>query len=171
MTRVALLGVLLAGCGDAAILELTLELPAASARCDSAIARVDARFLAADETACPVATGEWRGDALDVAVGDTPSTLIVDVVADDDEVELPLCLRLRPCDGPGCPRHDPLVDPSLVAELARPFHRGQRTRWTLTVRDLCFPDDRGVIDACAIGGCTDEIRASYCRDDGSHLCD
>lgn len=161
---------LLAGCAEPAILEVSLALPAEAPACGASLVRVEARFLDPAEPGCPNDAVEWAGDALDVALEPAPATVIVDVVAEGDDIDRALCLRVLACDAPGCPTFDPLVDPSTVAELARPFHRGERSRWAMAVADPCALADLGVVDACAVAGCTDEVLADYCVD-GAHLCD
>lgn len=116
-------GVLVAGCADNAILELTIDLPAA--RSCAARARLEARFSSPEEGLCPEDV-DWNRDAEDFVLDATPTLTLVDVVAEGADVEADLCVRVRWC-ATDCARHDLAVDPSETVRLAQPFVRGNRT--------------------------------------------
>ena len=145
-----------AGCGQNAILALTIELP-------EGISGADARFLSdPDEFDDP----EWMlmdAEALDEVGG----VAEVDVVATGASIDAPLGMRLAICDATPCPSDAPEV--RILFE--RPFYLGQRTFHTLVVPFTPTQTEGSeMVGRCELGGCLEGETDSYCRLDGRHYC-
>lgn len=160
----------LGGCADNAILELTLELPSG----EEGFA-----FVQFDQGAT---FEEFEGStSLDGFPLDGPASVQVSVIADGDEIEAPLRVKVRFCQEPRCTFLDPAGIESddgvgeLRFELERAFYRGRFTEHTLDLRTIPergIPPTLSVVDKCEVGGCRDGTTVTNsCRADGTHFCE
>lgn len=157
----------LPGCADNAILEVVLALPAQGVECGVSEVLVEARFSPIGELACPAV--DWNRDAQTIPLEEEEaSSAFVEVIAEGDDIERPLCLRVRSCRQEACLGHDLLVHPSVTVRAERAFYRGHRTRVELAIADPCESDAYD-LGPCEIGGC-DEGGAA-CDADGRHFCE
>lgn len=147
-----LLFVLLVGCGaDGGVLELALDLPAAGSTCgaDRAAVRVVFESDVAGGGACPF-TADWAaGDCLsDLPLSTERTTERVSIVASDEELGEPLCVRVAFGEG-GC-----LVGaaPAGTANLRveRAFAEGRYTEVAIAIADPCANEDFGTREAMVI---------------------
>ncbi len=157
MRRAAALAFLLGGCTHAGILELEVELPAASG--DVRYAVVDARSLGT--------SFEDEGEVASFPLG-APAAL--SVVAGAEAQELPLEIRVRFCASAECEAEP--APPEVRVVIERAFYSGAHTFVNLRIDavpsgSLVLPQ----IDACEVRGCTPSTGASYCLADGTHICE
>lgn len=160
-------GLVLVGCADNAILEVDLELPAATAGTPPRYAFVQS--LSASTISFE---GAWAGaDAGDgFLLGAAPTTQHVSFVAEGDTIGRPLGLRVRFCADRVCGALADVDAPEARYVIARAFYRGQRTRLTLTPVPSTSPVTTE-IDRCAVRGCSNGAAATYCFADGRHFCE
>lgn len=163
-----LAAVLLAGCGQNAVLELTVDLPPRDG-VDRAYALVQVR-RAAD---API-DGDWASSARDLeAVELSASSRVRDhisVVA-DEHLDDDLALKVRFCHAPDC--GDAADDPPPVARwiVEHPFYEGRRTRATVAIPEIPPPStpSTGRVERCEVEGCLSGDPSSWCVDD-QHAC-
>ncbi len=158
----------LAGCADDGILEIELALPRAADACGATEVAVEARIP--PEGSCFFDQDWFDGDSAVLALADTGSSERVSVVASSDDVARPLCVRLRACDGAGCPPPDVTIGVRAEITIERAFYVGQYTSVALGPVDLCADSSEG-IGRCAVAGCAEGARDDYCTPDGRHLCE
>ena len=180
MSRVLLgvAAVALAACTEPnAVLELHLALPPAP-DAGTRYALVQARR--ADEVSFAVADWLDSDELPSVALSDEQQVdhVSIEAVGEDD---FDLHVRVRWCESVGC--SDPVDDPSLGLQtclrLEHPFYLGRRTEHRTEVLDIaaasmgpCTEDEVIVVERCAIRGCAGgDESPTYCRMDGSHLCE
>lgn len=163
----ALVSGLLSGCAQqTAVLELFVDLPPAPPDRGYAFAQVrrssfsfESTWLGEDPPPVALDATERTGDHLSVVV---------------DEDELDLHVRVRLCQTPGCSalEDDITAAPQACAVLEQPVYLGERTRYTLVVDDFstetCVPER---IDKCQVEGCGISDSGTFCRSDGTHLCE
>lgn len=156
-----LLALLVAGCAQDAVLELTVEIPEA-AEPGPRYAVVDAR--AGEPVGAP------PGDVVGLdrtAAGDGR----VSIVAEPGDAEQPLHLRVRFCDDPSC-TGAPADVPQVRLRIERAFYPGEHT--FLTVRIEAVPtgtEELPDVGKCEVRGCVSGESATYCLEDGAHLCE
>ncbi len=165
------IAVVLAGCGEQAVLDVTVELDGAT-ECE-AFARVDLMSGQADEP--------WPEDAhvTTFTLGTEPSTTTFSVVAHDDRELLPVFVSIRACRAetcdaeasPGCPAD--VAGRALRVELERAFYLGEATHLTLDLANATTDRAFERIPKCAVAGCTDGAATTYCDADrvGRHFCE
>ena len=138
------------GCGtEGAVLELELELPASGA-CGADHAAVRAVFerdLGGDG-ACPAE--EWAaGDCIaDIALGDARTTSRISVVATENDVDQPLCVRVL-FGAAGCAVGG--MPPGTATLRVHPaFRDAGYTELSVAIADACTREDLGVLAAMPI---------------------
>jgi hypothetical protein len=144
----------LCACGDGgSILEVELALPASDEACVALIhARVQALFER--ESGVPDDCGfgtAWSNVAMHdgIVLGEDPQAVPISIVAGDEDVSQPVCLRVRFCAGPRC---DELVDaeaPEATARIEPAFAADRYTRATIEVPTSCTSSPLGTIAATA----------------------
>ena len=176
-----LVGVALAialGCGqENAVLEMYVELPAAEAG-GPQHALIQVRN--ADDF--PFEVTEWIDTdelgTVPLGGGPTEDHVSIESIGGDD---FDLNVRIRWCVSVGCsePADDPTRALSSCVRLEHPFYLGERTEVRLeglSIADAtvgtCGESSVTIVDRCAIRGCVGgDPSGTYCRADGSHLCD
>lgn len=163
-----LAAVLLAGCGQNAVLELTVDLPPRDAT-DPVYALVQVR-PAADR---PFAS-DWGLSPRDLgAVELSASSRLRDhisVVA-DESLDDDLAVRVRFCRAPDC--GDAAGEPPPEAQwiVEHPFYEGERTRATVVIPEIPSPTtpSTGRVERCLVEGCLSGDPSSWCVG-GQHAC-
>jgi len=167
-----LLGVFaLGGCAqDNGILTVTFTLPSATD------ARPFALVEAHDSDDAFIGEG---GDRVSVPLtSGANTTSVVEIVASESKIGHPFRLRVRFCGDVDCAGEDDTVGRALSVEylFVRAFYTHKRTAFDVTIPDQgvleTTPADRKVtVGQCEVMGCGPADAASWCRDDGSHLCE
>jgi hypothetical protein len=167
-----------AGCAENAILELELDLPAASSVApDVEWVVVQAR------SGTPDFSADWAGGGTvpGIPLISTSQTVIVGIEADDgDEITAPLGVRIRYCRDEACgdPRDGNAQETRVTIERA--FYEGEYTeiqRDQLMLPALmdcgagCAPVTLEDIDKCDVGGCRLGDTRNYCDMDDLHFCE
>ena len=137
-------------CGtEGAVLELELVLPPAGA-CGADRAAVRAAFErdVGGDGSCPA--DAWAsGDCLaDLALAATPTTTRVSVVATEDDVDQPLCVRIT-FDDAGC-AIDALPPGTTTVRVDPAFRDAAYTELSIPIPDACTTHDLGVLAATPI---------------------
>lgn len=157
-------------CGgeDNAVLEMELTLPAVPADAPRPFAFVqvrraegfpfDATWLAGDDVPA-------------LRLMNTPSEDQISLLTEDDSIDVHV--RVRFCASEDCSSLTDATAPEVRFALEHPFYLGQRTRWNETITNV--PTETGPtteVSRCLIRGCVQGPDAtSYCRGDGTHLCE
>ncbi|MEM7608266.1 MAG: hypothetical protein AAF411_23170 [Myxococcota bacterium] len=159
------------GCTDNAVLELTVEVPAAPAdRTEPLFA-----FLEVNDSATVVdAETEFRfpdtpdGVQLGAEVGDVAYS----VVASPAQYESDVLVSVRYCVDRRCNGFGDEFTDRIRFRIERPFFDGVRTRIRLELGEFTdeVSDEETAIDQCSVEGCGDPGLASYCDATGTHLC-
>lgn len=154
---VALLAMALSGCTHAAILELSVELPAAAGDVRHAV--IDAR----------PGEGPSFDDEGELASFELGARAAVSIVAGEDHTA-PLEVRVRFCTSERC--ETDASPPEVRVAIERPFYTGVHTFVALRIDAIPsglerLPD----VDKCQVRGCSGSMGASYCLSDGTHLCE
>jgi hypothetical protein len=140
----------LAACGtEGAVLELEIVLPPAGA-CGADRATVRAAFERdiGGDGACPA--DEWAsGDCTaNLPLGDAASTTRISIVATEDDVAEPLCVRVTFGDA-GC-AVGALPPGTTNLRVSPAFRDAGYTELTVAIDDACAPQDLGVLSATPI---------------------
>lgn len=124
----------------------------------------------------PFVGADWRA-------GEDPAPIRLETTATRDHIsletvgddELDLNVRVRFCTDPGCAALSDDIEraPQAWFTLEHPFYLGHRTFFELSVPTIPTtpPDAEQPVERCAIRGCVDGVSTTYCRMDGSHLCE
>lgn len=161
---------LLGSCGDPtnAILEMEITLPSVESDAPRRFAFTqvrqeegfpfDATWLASDDVTAVELNGSTQLDQISVVT---------------ESVDINVHVRIRFCVSADCSQLTDASAPELRFVLEHPFYLGERTRWKQTVTEVpTTTDDPEMVGRCAIRGCVQGPDAvSYCRGDGSHLCE
>ena len=177
MTRSILIAALLVatGCARNGVFELELELPAVSGR----FAVVEVRSEATTDRigvapAIPLSASCGRPDPAPPCADrelDPSCSATVSVVADEDELDAALQVRVRFCVDPDCAAPEDDGAPFQRIDVERAFYRGQYTRARACIDALPSPDAPFVlIERCDVQ-CREGSAAMYCRLDGTHFCE
>ena len=171
MTRAVTLALCLCavGCGEGGILEIDLGLPALSPPPSTA------RFAFIQARTAPEGpfASVWEGDDPDgTALESAPIRLPVSVVAESDQVEAPLHVRIRYCVDPRCAVFEDTSATEAQLTIERAFYSGERTFLVfdappaspVTTHELA-------IEKCDIRGCVGGTTSMFCRSDGTHFCE
>jgi hypothetical protein len=165
------------GCGETAILELTMNLPAVASTEQRRFVFVQAR----SGTAEPFGN-LWSDESSVGAIPLTASarTDAVSIVADADQLTAKLQLKLRFCRGETCSQ---VLDSDagrteMWFVVDRAFYDGERTELTITIPPLpqpcslltCVSEMPTPIGKCDVRGCTEQTAAPFCTGD-RHPCD
>lgn len=156
----------LASCADNAILELELDLPAASGA-GPTYAYVQSR--SADTITFD---GDWAGADAPEGFLLTSSTSVqhVSFVTSGAAMTRPLGVRVRFCSDRVCGAIADTTAPEARFVITRAFYRGQRTTLTLTPMPSATPATT-TVGKCEVAGCTTGTATSYCYADGRHFCE
>ena len=178
MTRAVALGIVcaaLVGCGQNAVLELTIDLPAietgdwCSARPGTAPRFAFVQPRASDNPF----SDEWPPDDLPaIELGTARIEDHVSVVTDDTSLDVHL--KIRFCHGEACGDFCDATSPERWYVLEHPFYEGKRTTYEIVVDDIptTRPAEPEVVERCRVRGClTGTPLTSYCTTDGRHVCD
>ena len=170
MRRLFLAALIVAGfgCADNAILELRVQLPAATST-EPQYAFIILRSSADTDFDENWVTSQVDGFLLEGSARE----VTISVVAQPEDFGSDLLARARFCSTARCEGFgdDTAGEHRLVVE--EPFYSLRRTtaEWVLpgvatTVQEV--PDR---IDRCSVQGCRDGITSSYCRADDTHFCE
>lgn len=172
----AVVALLVAGCGEPnAVLELYVALPPAPS---AGPRHVLIQARRADSF--PFEVAEWIDTRELDTVGLTSEPQVDHVSIESvDEDDFDLNVRIRWCQSVGC--SDPADDPSRALttcfRIEHPFYLGHRTELELPTLDLADASmgtcaTITTIARCDVRGCVGgDPSPSYCRMDGSHLCE
>lgn len=167
MTRLSFLAVLLlAGCGQNAILELTIDLPAAPAAGEEWFAAVQPR------TSENPFEEDWPPDDLPpITLGSETMQDAVSVVTEDTSLDVHL--KVRFCRSADCTALADATSPEVWYLLEHPFYEGKRTSVHIEIAEVPMgrPTMPSVVDRCLITGCLTGTAAMYCTLDGRHVCE
>lgn len=159
MRAVALVGLLIVGCADNAIFELTLVVSDAATAGATGEDRALLRFYSADRadpTGLPNAVPERQRATLMLPESGT-SREQVSVVASGSQIESPLWLAVSYCGGSRpCGGFDD-AEPVWV-RYDRAFYRGEFTSHELTLPATGSTPE--TIDPCMVNGCLDGVGGS-----------
>lgn len=181
-----LLTLLLAGCGQNAVLELelTFVIPA-SGSCGRAWYRVQTLFAAeTGDLDCAFTGAAWDGapttsSRLLLPRGE-PFALQTSIVGEGAEQREPLCVRVAYCATEDCTAvaDNDGEDGGPTAwtgfRIERAFYAGERTRLALAFRAAtCGPDTLPPVGKCEVAaeGCASGELFDWCREDGRHYCE
>lgn len=174
MQRLLIACAFAAGCGETAILELTLELPPAGQERSFLYVQARSGDRSLEE--------EWsEGSSVgELPLGTTSRTEQISIVAAPEHLAEPLLLKLRFCRGSRC---DHLLDPGATPSeiwvtIERAFYDGERTELTIAIPMVpmpcdslaCFIAGLRAIDKCDVRGCTDQLMGPFCSRD-RHPCE
>jgi len=156
--------VVLGGCAErVAVLEIELDLPAAApgetyyvlpqARAGSF--SWDDAWPAPDLPAVRLAAGGRTKDRFSIVTSET---------------DVDLLLKIHFCPTEACPDDS---NTERRFRLEHPFYPRATTSWSGRIDSIPAASDTEptVIDRCAIAGCLAGETSSYCRSDGTHLCE
>lgn len=159
------------GCGgDNGILTVDFTLPAASDTRTFALIEAhdgDGGFIGegADRISVPLASGATTASS-------------VEIVAGDDKVDDPFRVRVRFCTDADCTTDADAVGKAPAAEylFVRATYANHRTSFQATVPDIATLEanaaaGRITVGQCEVQGCGPAEATSWCREDGSHLCE
>lgn len=172
----------LASCTDPnAVLEVSLDLPPRPADVPPgeevyAFVQFRGAEVALDD-AWPADQRDYPGRAL----GPARQTVSFSLISETDD--LAVHTKVRFCRGLGDDAARCVADDERSSDaralwfaIERPFHLGERTRWTHAI--AAVPTSPPTIDGvtavgkCEIEGCVDAVDASsFCRADGAHFCE
>lgn len=160
------LALCLAACADNAILEVELDLPAATGT--QMFAYVQSR------SADTIDFGtEWAGaDAPEgFLLTSGGSVQHVSFVTSGPAMTRQLGIRVRFCSDRVCGAIADTTAPEAQFVIERAFYRGHRTTLRLTVVPTAMPTTHTTITKCDVAGCTTGTATSYCYADGRHFCE
>jgi hypothetical protein len=160
-----------AGCAtdlDNAILELTFQLPVQSPRITTAqyaLVQV-ARDL---EFANPWPLDGPDGNRLEAS----PTTARYSVIADPEQVEGALRVKVLLCEDVRCGTPDDATPEEYRLEIERSHYLGARTLVAVPIETADISRIRVLptITKCAVEGCAEPGLDTYCRPDGTHFCE
>jgi hypothetical protein len=84
-----------------------------------------------------------------ITLGEDPQTVPISIVAEEEDVSQPVCLRVRFCAGPRC---DEVIDaeaPEATAHIEPAFAADRYTRATVEIPSACTDSPLGRIAATA----------------------
>jgi hypothetical protein len=165
--------VLACGCGETAVLELTLDLPAAGDEREFVYVQARSGTRLFEEV--------WSDESSfsGIALGPTSQRTDVSIVAAPEQLDSLMRVKLRFCRAARC---DHPLDPSGLSEqwieIERAFYDGERTDLTIAVLAVptpcanisCVRAGLRVIDKCEVRGCTEDEAGPFCSGD-RHLCE
>lgn len=157
---------LLAGCGQNAILELTLDLPPAPSSAEEWFATVQPR------TSENPFEEDWPPDELPpITLGPSAMQDAVSVVTEDTSLDVHL--KVRFCRSPDCTALADATSPEVWYLLQHPFYEGKRTSFHIEIGEVPMgrPAAAVVVDRCRIGGCLTGTSTMFCTLDGRHVCE
>lgn len=175
-----LLLLLLAGCGQNAVLELELTFDGTASSCGRPWFQVQALFATdSGDPDCAFVGPAWDGalsthGRMTTAGGDTS------IVGEGAEQVEPLCVRVRYCASADCTDvgdndgEDGAPTSFTGFRIDRAFYEGERTRLRLELRpDDCVTQTLSAIGKCEVAaeGCASGELVDWCRDDGTHFCE
>jgi len=180
VTRAVALGILcaaLSGCGQNAVLELTIDLPPLETGewCDDPdYVGMAPRFAFVQPRASDNPfSDEWPPDDLPpIELGTARIEDHVSVVTDDTSLDVHL--KIRFCHGEACGVFCDATSPEHWFVLEHPFYEGHRTSYEIVINSIptMRPAEPEVVERCRIRGClTGTPLGSYCTMDGRHVCD
>lgn len=162
------------GCGENAILELTIDLPPAAT-----IDGADRRFaIVQPRTSSNPFTDEWPpGDLPPIELGADPIEDRVSVVTEDTSLDVHFKVRFCRTDDctalgmGGVPGDD--VTPEVWYLLEHPFYAGKRTSFHIEIPTMpaAPPAEPEVVDRCDIEGCITGTSITFCTSDDRHVCE
>lgn len=161
------------GCGETAVLELTLDLPRDAEEREFVYVQARSGMQPFEDV--------WSNQSSFAGIALAPSSQRVDlsIVAEPEQLESVVRLKLRFCRAPIC---DHPLDPSGLSEqwveIERAFYDGERTELTIAVLAVptpcettaCVEAGLRMIDKCAVRGCSDDPDGPFC-DGERHLCE
>lgn len=156
------------GCGENAILEMTLTMPAIDGSAPRRFAFIQVRRA---DTFPFSATWLAADDVPAVSLGDTAQEDAISVVTETDAVDVHV--RVRFCVSDDCSQLTDASAPEAQFVLEHPFYLGERTRWSGAITEVPLTtEDPMMVDRCQIRGCVQGPDAtSYCRSSGTHFCE
>lgn len=157
----------LSGCASDGVLELSLDLPA-----NAGPDRIYGFTQARDATTNPI-LDEWSDDA-DLDGVELETARITDQISlRSASGGIDVNVKVTFCSTPRCTALIDATAPQLLYTLRAPVYVGRRTRYTIAIAALPTTRDPRVttIDKCDIVGCVAGDLRSYCRADGTHLCE
>ena len=175
MKRLALsLAILLSGCAENAILELTLELPPAAdvGRADATHVVVDVATDGSEEV--PPDSAFPLSGAFRAAAADAPNRVPVSLVAGGERLEAPLWVRVRYCGAPDCAAIGDDAPPTAYVRIDRPFWLGQVSEATAALPGPWDDPEVARLAKCDVRACADPRFTSgepTCTGDGRHWCE
>ncbi|MBX7195290.1 MAG: hypothetical protein K1X94_24760 [Sandaracinaceae bacterium] len=152
------------GCGQEAVLDLQLMLPAVPTS-----SRVQYAQIQLGRAADHPFEAAWGGEELTVELGEAPTLAQWSVVTADPETDLHvkvLFCELRDC-------HD-LGATELWYAIEHPFYLGRRTSWAACVTAIPadVPTDPVEVGRCEVHGClVGDVPPSWCRTETEHYCE
>jgi hypothetical protein len=165
--------VLASGCGETAVLELTLDLPPEGQEREFVYVQARSGTRPFEEVWSDESS--FSGIALTTTSQRTPISL----VAEPEQLDSLVRLKLRFCRAALC---DHPLDSSGLSEqwveIERAFYDGERTELTIAVLAVpapcettgCVEAGLRRIDKCDVRGCTDDPDGPFCSGD-RHLCE
>lgn len=164
-TAVALLCLLSSGCAQNAILELTVDMPAADPLRPNLV--VQALSGEADFT------NDWpQSQITGIPLNTTEANLVeISVEGSGDDLLRVLNVRLRFCEDPECHAINDGEPPEVWLTFERAFYQGEYTGYELSLMSppTMAPSTPTTVGKCEVFGCVEgSSETGYCIDDVHH---